>query len=101
MRNDFVTDVARYELDGSFFRFKFRQNPFSSKIVIDIADDVETMLVAGRNLALSNNFYQPFENLPGMPAGTFIVLDTTDTDTEPDFDNFGDSVVLLYEEANA
>lgn len=98
---------ARYDFemdcDEVTFKFDFEWNDRDDGWYFSIADVNGVALLSGRRVVLNyplTNIYRD----PRLPAGAFIAIDTSGTDTEPGLLDLGDRVKLLYvplEEARA
>lgn len=88
----------RIDLDGTFFRFRVRFCQPMESWVIDLLDDGEAPIVTGLRVCLSSDLLAPYRHLAGVPIGRLGCVDTQGKDAEPDRDNFGTRVLLVYVE---
>lgn len=86
------------ELDGSIFGFRFVLNERTGRYAMTISTADGTPLVAGIAVTTNWKIIDRFKYL-GMPLGRMFTLDTTEKNQEPNEINFGDTVILCYDEA--
>lgn len=84
-------------LDGITFDLRFALNGRDGFYRMDIGRN-GVPLVTGIKVVLTTDILRAHKSITGLPAGILFVVDKTDTNTEPNKDNFGDSVVLAYED---
>lgn len=93
------TDLARYsndvELDGVTFKISMEWNDRDDGWYMSIADVDGVPLLSGRRVVLGVPLISLYRD-SRLPAGTFVAIDTTGTDTEPGFGDLGERVKLLY-----
>ncbi len=82
-------------LNGTIFFLKFQFNNVLDKFTMSLFDQNEDVLFAGRAVVLgtSNLFRGADERIP---SDFVFAVDLTETHTEPNFENIGDSVQVVY-----
>lgn len=99
------TDAYRVqvELDGIFYGLKFRWNARDNHWYMDI-DQALTPILEGMKVVNGLDLLAQFGHMKvddRIPPGTFEVFDTDPSiNRDPDTDTFGDTVLLLYQEAS-
>jgi len=85
-------------LDNQFYVLQFLFNKRLSLWVMNILNLDRKPILSG--LLLQTNVHLSFQYPHlNLPKGTFLVHDTQGKDKDPDDTDFGDRVVLLYEES--
>ena len=93
-RNDIYSYTMKVELEGTEYTLSFMYNFRDLRWYMSIKDFID-----GVKLAHTYDFLKQYVYLDGFPPGVFSVIDQKELDTEPDIDNFGDTVVLIYEDS--
>lgn len=88
-------------LDGQTYNLTFFLNTREQRWYMDVRFGGSPILlgvpvVLGGDLLYQERYLKD-EDL--LPPGTFLVKDTLEMGRDPDFSNFGNDVVLLYQEA--
>lgn len=89
---------AVYELDGVTYGFLFRINRRDGSWRVTIDRD-RTVLLHNVKIVLYSDLLAISKHDPRVPQGTLRAVDLDGVDTEPTEDNFGDRVILVYDEA--
>lgn len=96
-------DVPAYEfqvdLDGTLYTLFFSFNTRMNGWTMSISDQNLVPILNGVKLFSGWLPLRQYAN-EKLPPGKFGVIDTTGENKNPDLENFGDGVVLLYEEAS-
>ncbi len=91
------------ELDGEFFSLQFRWNERDDHWYMDIEDQARTPILQGTKVVNAEDLLSQFGHMQvdnRLPPGVFEVFDTVaGALRDPDQDTFGDTVLLLYNEA--
>lgn len=85
-------------LDNVVYDLRFVLNKRDGFWRMDIGRD-DVSLVRNIKIVLSSDLLKAHRSISELPPGTLSVVDKLGQHTEPNEDNFGDSVVLLYEPA--
>jgi hypothetical protein len=85
-------------LDKVVYTLRIKQNDRTGRFFLDIMDENGLPLAMGIALVVSYNLLEEYHTI-GLPPGDLFIMDTKEQNTEPDENNFGESVVLLYNEA--
>ncbi len=88
---------AVYELDGTAYGFTFRINrrDLAWRATVDI-DGVE--ILHNVKIVQVADLLLPHKHDEQLPQGVLRVVDLDDLKTEPNEENFGDRVILVYDE---
>ncbi len=87
-------------LEGLYYKLSFRFNARANHWYMSIKHN-DVVVVSGIKVVSSEDLLSQLAHMQvdsRLPPGTFIVRDVSGADRDPDQDNFGDEVVLLYEE---
>ncbi len=93
---DFPAFNMTTTLDNVVYDLRFDLNGRDGFWRMDIGRD-GTVLVANIKIVLSLDLLKAHRNIPELPQGILAVIDKLGQHTEPNEQNFGDSVVLTYE----
>ena len=89
------------ELDGLYLDLSFRFNARDDHWFVSVGKN-GVLLLSGVKVVHSEDLFAQFEHFKAdnrLPPGTFRVFDVTGDGRDPDVENFGDGVVMLYVEA--
>lgn len=88
------------DLDGVVYGFRFILNTRTGRYSMSIFTEAGEPIVTG--LAVVTN-WKPFKRFKDtrLPPGEIFTMDVTGGTTEPDEVNFGDTILLCYNEANS
>ena len=93
---------VQIELDGAFYGLAFRWNARDNHWYMDVDQSLAPTL-EGVKLVNSTNLLGQFDYMQvdgRLPPGVFQVFDNVpSSERDPDTTTFGDTVLLLYEEA--
>lgn len=98
VRSDVKAYEFQIELDGVIYTLKFHFNSRAERWVMDIADFGGTELITGLFLLTNIDLNAQFVG-EDIPPGRFILIDETGAERNPGFDDLGNDIKLLYEEA--
>ncbi len=97
------TDLPAYDfsiiLEGSTYYLNFEWNERGSFWSMDILDSEQNHLVAGVRMTTGVDLLKQFKN-EMLPQGSFFLLDTKGKNSDPQVDNFGTTVLLMYRESS-
>lgn len=92
-------DLARYsfdvDLDNVKFQLSFEWNDRDSGWYMSIASVDGVPLLSGRRVVIGYPLISIYRT-NGLPAGTFVAIDTSSKNEEPGFGDLGERVKLLY-----
>ena len=86
------------ELEGSLYRFRFRFNRRGGAWYMDLGDQ-ETYFILGVKVVTGDGLLDQYGHIEGLPPGTFRVRDLQGLNADPTETDFGDRVIMLYDEA--
>jgi hypothetical protein len=86
------------ELEGETYQFRVAWNPRAGAYFLSLLDGDENELKPGVRVVLGVPLYIR-DTDARFPPGQLIAIDTSHTDVEPAFGEFGRRVKLLYVEA--
>lgn len=92
---DSVFSVA---LDGVVYQIRLTRNERSGRFKMDILTEIGDPIVEGIACVVNFPLVRKFKDLR-MPAGDLFFWDSTNQNREPNEDNLGTEVLLLYQEA--
>jgi hypothetical protein len=96
------TDLPAYEfsitLESVIYILSFEWNDRGQFWTMDILDQDQNYLVAGIRMVSEINLLRRFKNTK-LPAGDFILNDTSSKGRDPSFFNFGTEILLFYRES--
>lgn len=99
VRIPFVPSIANYSfsttLDSQRFEFIVRWNEFDQGWYFDLLDEHEGVIVAGAKIVLGTILMSGSTD-PRMPPGMFIVLDSTRSGLDANFEDLGTRVTVIY-----
>lgn len=90
---------AKYVLDGVSYTFRFRYNDRGGAWFFDLIDEDEDPIIYGRKITVSWPLFGWREIDTRLPGGRLFACDTEDGDVDPQLEDLGKRVVLLYVEA--
>lgn len=88
------------DLDGTIYGFRFILNERTGRYSMSIATEAGDEIVSGIALVTNWAVIDRFADTR-LPPGLLFTCDMTGGNNEPDEVNFGDSVLLCYDEANS
>jgi hypothetical protein len=92
-----LTDYTeRIDLDGVVYEFRFRWNPRAEAWFVDISDADGEPLVFGRKVTVDTLLTQQHKHVDGIAQGQLTAFDTTNRRIDPEQEDFGTRVLLLY-----
>lgn len=98
------SDLAAYsfliELEGAKYTLRFRYNTRGAYWSMDIATSEDIDVVNGIPIQVNVDLTSRFDR-SDLPPGAILAYDESGNAAEPTRDNFGQTVKLLYQEANA
>lgn len=99
-RNDLAAYSERVELDGNVFTLSFRWNDRMSRWICDFASAEGEPSLIGLPLVADYAFNRQFagRNREGVPEGLMATLDKTGEAADPNLDNLGKEVIVIYQE---
>lgn len=83
------------QLDGVTYTLEFRWNTRQSGWFMSIQEEDETPIMSGIRVVVDLPLGKRSRD-ERMPSGALIALDTQDQHKDPDYDELGPRVVLLY-----
>lgn len=99
LRSDLASYSFRTELDGKFYTWRFSWNTRMQKWFYDILTEDEVPILMGQpvfvNFAVSKRFKQK-----ELPRGSWFFFDTSNKAIDPDRNDLGSRVILIYEDEN-
>jgi len=99
------SDVEAYSfvvnLDGTNYKLGFRFNYRSALWAMDISARDSAPILNGIPVQTGVGLTERFRWNPAMPPGSFIPIDTSGNNADAGRNDLGNSVVLLYQEANS
>lgn len=99
VRRDLPAFEEKVELSSVLYTLTFHWNERMALWLMDLADAAGEPLIIGMPLLADAPVNGPYiGTVPGAPLGSFYVVDETDAGRNPDLDNFGDGVTLVYSE---
>lgn len=90
----------RVSLDGVTFELRFRFNTRVRSWYVDVFDEDRNIIVHARRCVINWTLLRQSSHKEGIPAGEFIVIDTTQRDAAPIEDDFGTRVLMTYLDAD-
>ena len=96
------TDLPAYDfsitLEGIIYFLAFEWNERGQYWSMDILDQDQNHLVAGVRMTVNVDLLGRFKNTQ-LPAGVFLLLDSSGKNLDPSASNFGTVVELFYAES--
>lgn len=86
------------ELDNVVYGFRFIYNARTDRYSMEIQDQAGNALVSGVAVVSNWKPLARFKN-PALPPGELFTMDVTGMNNEPNAVNFGDTILLCYNEA--
>ncbi len=87
------------QLDGALYRIRLRYNMRAGCRALDLADATATPLLSGIAVRLGVDLLAQYSD-DRFPPGKLFAMNWVDEYREPDRDNLGRDVFLVYEEAD-
>ncbi len=82
-------------LAGKLFFLQYQFNKVLDKFTMSMFDENEDVIFAGRAIVLgTSNLFRGSDSR--IPSNFVFAMDLTETHTEPNFENIGDSVQVVY-----
>ena len=99
VRSDLPSYTFKQELEGTVYTFGFRYNERFAAWIMDISDETGNPIILGTPVLTDVDILSrfPYESLP---PGQFLCIDETGQQRNPDRDDFGDEIKLLYLESS-
>jgi len=95
IRNDIFAYTMRVELDFVIYTLGFRYNRREDRWVMDISDEQNTPLLFG--IILQTGIPLKLGMIgEGLPPRDFYCVHTSGENIDPDLNNFGTDITLLY-----
>jgi hypothetical protein len=94
-RTDAPHYAFRMDLDGTIYRLDFDWNDRDSAWYLGVATVDGTPLVTGRKIIINLPLLSRFKD-PRLPPGVLVALDSASAAQDPDVDELGTRVRLLY-----
>lgn len=98
VRHDLPAYEFQIDLEGTVYTLSFTFNTRMNAWVMSIGDVNKEPLLNGVKLLTGWLPLRQYANTK-LPPGKFAVIDTTESGDNPNLDNFGEGVVLMYEES--
>ena len=93
---------VQVELDSAFYGLSFRWNGRDNHWYVDF-DQAQTPILQGIKVVNAVDLLSQYGHMQvdgRLPPGTFDIFDTVEgMNRDPDQDTFGDTVLMLYQEA--
>jgi hypothetical protein len=86
------------QLEGSVYQVRLRYNTRAGHWALDLADDAGTRLISGIAIRLGVDLLSAYSD-DSFPPGKLFAINWVNAYQEPDRDNFGADVSLVYEES--
>ncbi len=86
----------RVILEGVEYVFSFQWNARASAWFMTIRDADDVQIVGSVPIRVDTSMTEHLRNLAGMPPGSFVAIDTTDSGVDPGEDELGERVRLIY-----
>lgn len=90
----------RVIVEGTQYLFRFRWNTAAQSWYLDLSDADGVLILAGRRCLADVRLLEQFGHL-AVPPGVLLAFDTTTKQVDPQLNDFGTRVLLLYDEAGA
>ena len=90
--------VFTVDLDGVVFQIRLTLNERTGRFKMDLLTEVGEPIVEGVACVVNFPLLKKFKDLR-MPEGDLFFWDSTEKNREPNEDNLGTEVALLYQEA--
>ncbi len=90
--------VFTVDLDGVVFQIRLTLNERTGRFKMDLMTEIGEPIVEGVACVVNYPLLKKFKDLR-MPEGDLFFWDSTDQNREPNEENLGTEVVLLYQEA--
>ena len=88
----------RSDLDDTTYEFRFTYNGRVGLWTMDLFDEAGNDLVRGIPVYVKQLLLKQYQYDQQLPQGNLFALNIVNPDSDPDFENFGDDVILFYEE---
>jgi hypothetical protein len=86
------------QLEGAVFQVRLRYNTRAGHWAVDLSDAAGTRLISGIAVRLGVDLLSAYSD-DSFPPGKLFAINWVDQYLEPDRDNFGADVSLVYEES--
>lgn len=86
------------DLDKTIFGFRFRYNERTDRFSMEIQDQAGNAIISGVAMVSNWPVLSRFKSSL-LPKGLLFTMDATGGSNEPNAINFGDTVLLCYQEA--
>ena len=86
-------------IEGVDYTFRFRYGRREDSWFMDIRSSEDVLILAGIRVVVGIDLTQSFKHLP-IPQGPILVENLENIFQEPDRDNFGTEVLMLYVEVS-
>ena len=97
--SDIADQSFSVQLDGAVYQVRLRYNTRAGHWALDLADAVGTPLLSGMAIRLGVDLLAQFSD-DRFPPGKLFAMNWVNAYAEPDRDNFGTDVALIYQEAD-
>lgn len=88
----------RTDLDDTTFEFVFTFNGRLEVWTMDILDENGNELIRGIPIHVRQLLLKNYQHNLELPQGRLAAINLVDANVNPTFENFGEDVLLLYEE---
>lgn len=97
IRADLLAFTFNIVLDDVSVIFNFRWNSRMERWIMDLLDPASDPILMGIPVLEDTSMIDRYID-DRIPPGILLALDTTKSGNQPDLDNFGEDVILQYEE---
>lgn len=98
IRNDLPAYSYQITLESVVYTLTFRFNARMNRWLMDIADQTENPICMGLPMLVNFPLIERFQN-DSLPPGSFLVLDESGNNQNPDRDSWSNNVKLFYQTA--
>ena len=91
-----VATEQRVVLEGVGYRIRLQWNARAATWMLDLLSETGDALATGLALRAGVPLTLHLRHRIGMPPGSFVLIDTSDSLGDPTFDDLGDRVRLIY-----
>jgi hypothetical protein len=95
---DQVAYSFKVDLDNRPFVFELTFNSRASLWTMTIKNESDETLIAGIPIHVKQDLLRQFRYDARLPQGVLMALNVVDGVSDPGLENFGDQVVLVYDE---
>lgn len=96
LANDLPWYFFTIGLSGVQYTLSFRYNTRMDRWIMNVADALQNPILSSITLLINRVLAGQFHYITSFPVGTFFVLDSTNTDTQPTRYSFGTGNVSYY-----